>query len=401
MNILWVIAGGIWPLNTGGRQRSFNIIAQLSKSNRLTLVTSHGPGDDPIGLKANLPDCDVISVPADIPKAGTVGFATALLRSWFSSYPVDVLKNRVPELAQEVSRLLSTRDIDICVTDFLSTTVNVPLRGAVPNVLFEHNVEYVIWKRLKEVDKSWRRVVLEVEWRKMRRHEARACENSALTLTVSDVDREVILKDAPRAKVHSIPTGVDIDYFKPNGSHEIPNRLVFAGAMDWYPNEDGMLDFVHSTLPLIRREMPDVSLTVVGRNPTARIREATAQANVTVTGTVEDIRPFVAESSVFVVPLRVGGGTRMKIFEALAMGKPVVSTTIGAEGLVLNHGEHFLRADTSEEFAQSVVALLRDPAKRKTLAETGRRLVEEHYSWAHVARVFEARCREVISKNAN
>jgi len=402
MNILWVIAGGIWPLNTGGRQRSFNIVAQLAKNNNVTLVTSHGPEDDPKGLQNNLPTCEVISVPADIPRVGTIGFATTLLRSWFSAYPVDVLKNRVPKLAEEVSRLLSSRRIDVCVADFLSTTANVPLRGSIPTILFEHNVEYVIWKRLKEVDdKPWRRAVLELEWRKMRRHEAKACEDSALTLTVSDVDRDVILREAPGANVCSIPTGVDIEYFKPNGSHEVPESLVFAGAMDWYPNEDGMLHFVRYTLPLIQREVPGVSLTIAGRNPTDKIRAVASEAGVNVTGTVRDIRPFIADSSIFIVPLRVGGGTRMKIFEALAMGKPVVSTAVGAEGLPLKHGEHFLRADTAEEFAQAVLTLLKDPSRRKALAETGRRLVEERYSWAQVAKVFEARCREVISKNAN
>jgi polysaccharide biosynthesis protein PslH len=398
MNILWVISGGIWPLNTGGRQRSFNIIAQLAKNNRVTVLTSHGAGDDPEGLKANLPNCEVVSVAADIPKAGSKAFAKALVRSWFSRYPVDMLKNRVAPLEQEVARFLNSGSIDVCIADFLSTTPNLPAQSPVPVVLFQHNVEYIIWKRLKEVDKKvWRRAVLEVEWRKMRRLEANACATSALTLTVSDIDRDIIAKDAPTAKVSSIPTGVDIDYFKPNGIGEIPTELVFAGAMDWYPNEDGILNFLSTTLPLIRREMPSVTMTVVGRNPTQRIREAAAAANVKITGTVKDIRPYVGHSAVYVVPLRVGGGTRMKIYEALAMGKPVVSTTVGAEGLPLVHGKHFLRADGAEEFAQAVLSLLRDPARRKTLARTGRQLVEERYSWAHVAKVFESLCREVIS----
>ncbi len=398
MNILWVISGGIWPLNTGGRQRSFNIIAQLAKNNHVTLLTSHGEGDDPEGLQANLPNCEVVSIAADIPKAGSAGFARALVRSWFSRYPVDMLKNRVAALEAEVSRRLKSGSIDVCIADFLSTTPNIPSQSSVPVVLFQHNVEYVIWKRLKEVDKkAWRRAVLELEWRKMRRVEAETCASSALTLTVSDIDRDVIVKEAPTANVCSIPTGVDIDYFKPNGTSETPTELVFAGAMDWYPNEDGILNFLRNTLPLIRREMPNVTMTVVGRNPTDRIREAAAEANVKITGTVKDIRPYVAHSAVYVVPLRVGGGTRMKIYEALAMGKPVVSTTVGAEGLPLEHGTHFLRADGSEDFAQAVLSLLRNPARRKSLAQTGRKLVEERYSWAHVARVFESRCREVIS----
>lgn len=402
MNILWVIAGGLWPLNTGGRQRSFNIIAQLAKSNRVTLLASHGPGDDPDGLKANLPDCEVISVAGDIPKVGSSGFARALVQSWFTRYPVDVLKNRVPALEREVARFLSRGGIDVCIADFLSTTANVPLEGRVPVILFQHNVEYVIWKRLKDVEQSpWRKALLEIEWRKMRRHEDRACRRSAATLTVSDTDRALLVERAPASKIHSIPTGVDIHYFKPNGHHETPTELVFTGAMDYYPNEDGILDFMAATLPLIRRDFPNVTVTVVGRNPTDKIRTAASEAGVKITGTVKDVRPYIAQSAVYIVPLRVGGGTRMKIFEAMAMGKPVVSTTVGAEGLPLTDGEHFVRADGAEQFAGAVVSLLKNPAHRKALAQTGRQLVEERYSWAQVAKVFEARCQEVTSKNAH
>jgi polysaccharide biosynthesis protein PslH len=398
MNILWVVAGGLWPLNTGGRQRSFNIVAQLARTNRVTLLTADGHGDDPEGLKANLPTCEVISVPSDIPKAGSIRFALALIRSWFTPYPVDVLKNRVPELRREVLRLLSARPIEVCIADFLSTIPNVPINDPIPCVLFQHNVEHIIWKRLKEAEsRGWRRAVLELEWRKMRRFELKACESSALALTVSDVDRDIIVSQAPEANVHSIPTGVDIDYFKPEGSHEMQTELVFAGAMDWYPNEDGILHFIESTLPLIRQQISDVSFTVVGRNPTLRLSEAAEQAGVTVTGTVEDIRPYVAHSTVYVVPLRIGGGTRMKIFEAMAMGKPVVSTTVGAEGLPLTHGKHFLQADSSAEFAGAVLSLLRDSEKRRALARAGRELVVEHHTWAKVASVFETRCREVMA----
>ncbi len=155
----------------------------------------------------------------------------------------------------------------------------------------------------------------------------------------------MLAKIAPEACVRSIPTGVDVSYFTPDGTAETPGRLVFVGAMDWYPNEDAALHLIDAILPLIRREQPDVSLCIVGRNPSARVLAAAAAAGVEVTGTVNDVRPHIAEATVLVVPIRVGGGTRLKIFEALAMAKAVVSTTIGAEGLPLTDGEHLLLAD--------------------------------------------------------
>jgi glycosyltransferase involved in cell wall biosynthesis len=170
--------------------------------------------------------------------------------------------------------------------------------------------------------------------------------------------------------------------------------------MDWYPNEDAILYFIADILPRLRRDVPGTSLAVVGRDPTDRLRAACAAAGVRVTGTVTDVRPYVAEAAVYVVPLRVGGGTRLKIFEALAMGKAVVATQVGAEGLPIVSGEHFLQADSPEDFAQAVATLLKDPGRRQALGMAGRRLVEERYSWTQVTTEFEGHCEELVSRQA-
>jgi glycosyltransferase involved in cell wall biosynthesis len=214
-------------------------------------------------------------------------------------------------------------------------------------------------------------------------------------VAVSGADRDRLAACAPSARVEDVPTGVDTSYFVPNGRTEAPASLVFTGSMDWYPNEDAILHFAQDILPLIRREVPEASLTVVGRKPSARLRTATAGTAVQVTGGVDDVRPYVHQAAVYVVPLRVGGGTRLKICEALAMGKAVVSTTIGAEGLPLRSGEHFIRSDDPSDFARAVVALVRNPGQRQALGAAGRRLMEERHAWAQVASQFEARCMEV------
>ncbi len=399
MRILWVKVGGLWPLNTGGRQRSFQILSDLSRRHRVILMTTHGPDDDPDGLAQQLPLCEqVVSVPYMIPKRRTARFAVELLRSWFSPYPVDLWKCRIPALRRKVLRLREELKVDLCVADFLAATPNVPLDGSIPMVLFSHNVEHMIWKRLCEIESQvWRRALLEIEWRKMRRYEAEACTRVGCAVAVSDLDRSVLAALAPSAHISSIPTGVDTSYFAPNGSREVPTRLVFTGSMDWYPNEDAILYFIDAILPQIRREVPEVSLTIVGRNPTSRLRTEAAKTGVQVTGTVDDIRAHVAEAAVYVVPLRIGGGTRLKIFEALAMGKAVVSTSVGAEGLPLIPGEHFLKEDDSACFARAVVSLLRDPVRRHRLGMAGRRLVEARYSWPQVAKEFESNCKEAMT----
>lgn len=397
MRILWLNVGGLWPLNTGGRQRSFHIISELARRHRVTVLTTHGAGDDAAGLATNLASCEAVhSVPYSLPKRDSAEFALALLRSWLSPLPVTLWKWRIPELRNEVRRLLSPEKTDLCIVDFLYAQPNLPRRVPVPTVLFEHNAEYLIWKRLCDVEKNpIKRALLEIEWRKLRRAEGRACTEAALTLAVSENDRAVLAAAAPHARVQAIPTGVDTSYFHPNGTRQAAAKLVFTGSMDWYPNEEGILYFIDAILPLIRRDVPEAALTVVGRNPTAKLRAAAGPA-VHVTGTVDDVRPYVGEAAVYVVPLRLGGGTRIKIFEALAMGKAVVSTRIGAEGLPLISGEHFLEADEPGDFARAVVELIRKPERRKALEQAGRTLVEERYSWKQAAREFEIRCEEVI-----
>ncbi|MBI4951908.1 MAG: glycosyltransferase [Myxococcales bacterium] len=394
MRILWIKIGGLWPVDRGGRRRSFETVRALAERHAVTVATTHVAEDEVAGLRGALPGSEVLSWPWQIPKHGSAGFALALGRSWASELPVDIWRCVVPELRREVAERLRRGACDVCVVDFLAAAPNVSLRSAGPLVLFSHNVEHQIWRRLAKVEtRLARRALLEVEWRKMRRYEDRVVGAVARTIAVSEADRAMLASRVPGASVCAVPTGVDLSYFRSEGASEAPGSIVFVGAMDWYPNEDAVLHFAAEILPRVQRAVPDATLTVVGRNPSARLR-ALGPA-VRVTGTVDDVRPHLGAASVVVVPLRVGGGTRLKIFEALAMQKAVVSTAIGAEGLPLRTGEHFVCADEPAAFADAVVALLRDPGRRTALGVAGRGLVETRFGWAAVARAFERELEEV------
>lgn len=397
MRILWVKIGGLWPPDRGGRLRSFHTITELARRHQVTVLTTHSPAEAPDSADV-LPGCaEVVSFPHRLPKQGSAAFAAALARSWMSRLPVDLWKTRVPRLASGVAQRLAAGEVDLCVADFLAAWPNVP-RSAVPTVLFQHNVEHAIWRRLARTERgALRRLLLGMEWRKMRRAEARACAEADLTVAVSDADRALLAEQTGTATIRAVPTGVDTAYFAPSPLAEGPGRIVFCGSMDWYPNEDAVLHFVDDILPLIRCHMPEATLTVVGRSPSARLREAAARIGAEVTGTVDDVRPYMAEAAVCVVPLRVGGGTRLKILEALAMGKAVVSTTVGAEGLPLTPGQHYLQADEPAQFAASVLRLLREAPLRRRLGTAGRALVEARHSWAEVARRFEELLEEALA----
>jgi glycosyltransferase involved in cell wall biosynthesis len=401
MRLLWIKMGGLWPATSGGRIRSLLTLSHLSTRHQVTVVTTHGPDDDPIGLPRRLPDCRrVVSLPFTAPKSGSVAFVRALAGSWLSRYPVDLWKWRLAEMREEIQRLLSEEQFDICVADFLVATANLPEAIPVPVVLFEHNVEYRIWQRLASLERRvTRRTLLEVEWRKLRRCEAAVCAAADLTITVSDEDRRTLADVAPHAHIASVPTGVDTTYFAPGGRREVPHRLVFTGSMDWYPNHDAVLYFTDAILPRIRAQIPDVSFTVVGRNPGSHL-SSLARLGMTVTGTVADVRPHIDEAALYVVPLRAGGGTRLKIFEALAMAKAVVSTTVGAEGLGVTSNRDIVLADDPDTFADAVVSLLRDTPTRQRLGRAGRALVESTYTWRHAAETFEAHCEAILTEKA-
>src|SRR5262249_31764722 len=205
-----------------------------------------------------------------------------------------------------------------------------------------------------------KRAYLRDQWRKTLAYEREACHRFDQVVAVSAEDREIIQREYKVAEVADVPTGVDTEYFRPRGSSAPAlNRLVFTGSMDWLPNEDGIRYFTEEILPRIKQVVPDVTLTVVGRNPFPGLVELSRRdPSITVTGRVDDVRPFMESATAYVVPLRIGGGTRLKIYEAMAMGLPLISTTIGAEGLPVRDGAELLLADAPEAFAAAVVRIL-------------------------------------------
>jgi glycosyltransferase involved in cell wall biosynthesis len=262
-------------------------------------------------------------------------------------------------------------------------------------------VEAQIWLRHYQVSKNplWRAVSWR-EYKAIARLERLYLGLADHVLTVSQKDLDIFSAYIPREKMTLVETGVDVDYFKPAPQHEKPHTLVFTGSMDWTPNEDGILWFVESVLPLVRKEIPNTQLVIVGRKPSRRIQELAKDPRIRVTGKVDDIRPYLAEASVYIVPLRIGGGTRIKIFEAMAAGKAVVSSGLGAEGLPVENRKNIVLVDEAKDFAREIVALERNPAEREKLGKSARRLVESKYSWASVATRFSEVLERVASNSS-
>lgn len=391
MKIFWIKAGPLYPPDTGGKIRTWNILKELGKSNEVT-VFSFFPAymsgsQDGAGRYVSR----LVSMPVNMPEKYSLGYYLDYLRKLPSSVPYVVRQNELPEVQKLVHVMLGKANFDVVICDFLLPCLNLPEQLRCPKVLFAHNVETMIWQRHSKVARSpLRQVVFGLEYGKMKRFESRQCRAFDHLIAVSNVDREWFSKYMPASRISVIPTGVDLDFFRPTPTPVDPTKLVFTGSMDWLANEDAILYFEKKVLPLIVREIPDITLTVAGRDPTAKLRDmAEKNGHIRLTGTVPDVRPYVHEAAVYVLPLQVGSGTRLKIFEAMAMGKPIVSTRIGAEGLPVVSGEHLLLADEPEELAASVVRLIKDVLLRQQLGHAARQLVEDHYGWPEVGRNFQ------------
>lgn len=395
MKILWLNAGLLLPLDKGGKLRTWHLLRHLAARHEITYVSFSDPSTAPGHRAGMLGVCRHLeTVPRSDAGKGTWRFYADAARYLIDPAPYAVAKYRSADYAARVRALLQNERFDVVVCDFLPPVVNLPADLPCPAVLFTHNVEAEIWRRhVETATNPLAALLLRQQWRRMRRFERNALARFDLVLAVSEADGASFRRLYPaalRAPAHVVQTGVDTRYFTPAPEAARPAHLVFTGSMDWLPNEDGMLYFVREILPLIRRGEPRATLSIVGRAPTPAVQRLAGEWGIEVTGRVDDVRPHIAAGSVYVVPLRIGGGTRLKIFEAMAMGRAVVSTTVGAEGLPVLDGTHLVIGDTPPAFANAVVRLLRDPVTRQQLGSAARRLVTEHYDWSTVGRDFEA-----------
>ena len=401
MKILWLNANLLLPLDKGGKLRTWHVMRHLAAHHEVTYVSFCHPAQPRADHEGMREVCAHLhTVPRTDPAKGTAQFYLDAARYLVDPVPYGVAKYRSDAFRNALERLFRAQRFDAVVCDFLVPIVNLPDRLPCPAILFTHNVEAEIWRRHAEIaGNPLSRYLLGQQWRRMLRFERRALGRFDLVLAVSDADRgtfQRLYPDTLRTPAHVVQTGVDTTYFAPSDAPQRRAHLVFTGSMDWLPNEDGMLYFVRDILPRIRQVEPDATLSIIGRAPTPAVTRLADDAGIDVTGRVDDVRPHIAAGAVYIVPLRIGGGTRLKIFEAMAMGKAVVSTTVGAEGLPVTSGQNIVIADEPARFAQAVVHMIRDGDARRAIEREARRVVVERYDWAAVAQGFEEALRRAV-----
>jgi len=389
MKLLWVKAGGLLPPDTGGKIRSYHILKQLARKHEITLFTFYPRHSN--DQHARGPDIftKVVAVPLPLPRRRSLAEYARYAGMLIARRPFTIDKYFYPEVVRSYAALVESQKFDVIVCDFIFPAPLMDWKTPPPKILFTHNVEAQVWLRHARVTSNpLVKLPCWLESRALDRAERQHIPLADHVFAVSENDRAAFAQYADPARLSVIPTGVDTEYFQPLEGPTQPGSIVFTGSMDWMPNEDGVAYFVEKIFPLVLREIPQAKFWAVGRRPPRRVR-ALASDSVVVTGAVEDIRPHLGKAAVCVVPLRSGSGTRIKIFEAMAMGKAIVSTTMGAEGLPVRHGENIILSDTPADFAREVAVLLRDPERCAQLGCAARKLVEENYGWPAVAAHFD------------
>jgi sugar transferase (PEP-CTERM/EpsH1 system associated) len=404
VRILWLKTELLHPVDKGGKIRTYNMLKELKRDHFIVYMSLDDGSADSAAREQAYEYChDLVCVPYQQREKFSSGFYAELLLNLASRYPYAIKKYESAAMRNEISERVNRSDFfDVVICDFLAPAINVPRDLSCPTILFQHNVEAMIWKRHFEVQTNpLKKIYLRQQWRKMERFEREMCRRFDTVIAVSKDDCEQMRKEYGVDNVFEVPTGVDTDFFTPSGREVVePRNVVFTGSMDWLPNEDAIRYYTDQILPLIRRSLPDVTLTVVGRNPYPGLLELSQKdRSIVVTGRVDDVRPYMERAAAYVVPLRIGGGTRLKIYEGMAMEKAIVSTSVGAEGLPVTDGKEIIIADTPEDFAAAVVNLLTSPAFAREVGQQARRTVVEKFGWSGVAKSFAEICEATIRKH--
>lgn len=389
MKVLFLALYPPFPAVDGGRIRTFNTLKQISARHKVSLLCFEDPLAASPHQNVLQSLCqEVYTVPKPAKRRRSLADKLVDL---FRLDPVGLKGHYSPEMASLIRKAILNDNYDLVHIDQILLAQYTAAMANVPWVLTHHNIEALAQSRQHSIDQRslFKKISDRLERARWKRYEIQMSRRAGAVVTVSEFEARYFRQFVSLEKVFVSPNGVDLEYFQPVERTPTQLRLLFTGRMDYPPNVDAMLWFCQEVWPALRREIPDVELLIVGRDPAPQIRNLDGSNGVIVTGMVDDVRPFYAQASVFIVPLRSGGGTRLKILEALAMGMPVVTTSLGCEGLEVVNGRDLLVVDEQNEFVRKIFELLQSPTRRIELGKCGRRLVVEKYSWESSCRCMQ------------
>jgi glycosyltransferase involved in cell wall biosynthesis len=402
--ILWINCRLLHPLIGGDRLRTYHMLRILKEWFEITYFCPRVADDtaEAVKLAAEYSD-SCATYPHRFPPKGSPRFFAEVIANCISgSVPYMAKKYRSKRAHEWLEKTLTETRYDLVVCDYLVSLVHLMdlhLPKMPPVLVFQHNVESLIWQRhVAAAGNPVKRMIFRRERDLTLRMEDQCATLAAGQVTVSPLETQHFRDErGMRNVLGSVPTGVDCDHFQPTPETTEPYTMAFLGSMDWEANVLAVQGFITESLPAIKQRFPEAKFLVIGRNPPEWLREQSAKdPSIEVTGTVDDVRPYLARAAIMVLPLTVGGGTRIKVFEAMAAGLAVVSTPTGVEGLPVVHEEHAWISESGTPFTEGILHLLSKPEARQTMARRGRELVEAEFGWRKAAEIFRDYCMEII-----
>lgn len=400
MRILWLSHLVPYPPKGGVLQRSFYLLRELSKYHEVDLLAfnqkdliaplyngdiERGLADAYEELSKICRDVKFFDIQCDAKASGKKILG---LTSLFSRYPYTINWLRSSAFSEALSEKIVHENYDLVHLDTISLDIYRPLLGKLPCTLDHHNIEsHMLLRRARQEKSLLKRVYFLQEGIRLQRFEKRVCPKYQGHITCSDIDSERLNRISPSSNIKTIPNGVDTSFFAPKGLKQKEATLIFVGTMGWYPNIEAVLFICSEIMPRLRKSRPGVTLQIVGANPPEQVKKFGYEYDdISVLGFVDEVRDFIEKATVYVCPIMDGGGTKLKILDALAMEKPIVAHKIASEGINVIDGENILLADQADEYSQLIVRLIDSESERSRLGKAARKLAVEQYDYVSIGK---------------
>lgn len=394
MKVLWISQNIPYPPKTGALQRNYNLLREASRYAQVYLVAILQkdvlPGSyDMESARRELGKlCEELKIVELKVETSPALFYYLAAKSLFTKTPLSVNWADSENLRTTIRELVRESDFDIVHFDTISVASFKDEIDSSSTILNHHNIESHLLDRRTEYENNFlKRLYYSLEASKLEKYEKEVCGDFDINFTVSKLDGERLLEIAPGARYDVIANGVDVEYFDVDRTEVVPKSVIMVSGMNWFPNRDAVLYMCDHIWPLLKEAVPESTWTIVGASPPSRIKELAAKDDkVVVTGFVDDVRPYMKRAETYLCPMRDGGGTRLKILDALSMGMPIVGTTMAFEGIDIEPERHALVADTPEQFVEQILRIQTDDLLRSEIGKEARRFAEEKYSWTVIGK---------------
>lgn len=401
MNILFLSTENPYPPDHGHHLRTYSVLKHLAEQHKIFFLGFWQSAEElkhQAHLEALCARVDLLPIPG---RAQRVNYGLGLFANLFSAQPFTVQRYFRREAVQRIRQIMQENRIDLVHFDLLHLAPYLECIGDTPSVLVNHNVESLRLERLAQVQKNVAaRTYLNLQQRKMRRLEQVVCRRFTQLITVSETDAEILRDTCKLDKnIEEIPNGVDAEFFDVSDDQPEPDSLVWTGGMGSPYNRDAVDYFLEEIFPKIYVQRPQIKVTIVGDSPSPTLQQYQRRypQNIFIAGYVDDVRPYMQRASIFIAPMRCGSGTKIKVINAMAMGKAIVSSSVGAEGIKVESGKDLIISDAPQEFAEHVLQLLKNPARLRQMGANARRIVERLYDWRVIYKKMDALYEKVAS----